>query len=78
MSNRLSVPSSTAYTERYYADLAGVDFSSIPSQTQLNRSNDAKNVYKNYRDTTGQAIETRLGYVSMGTVRSEERRVGKE
>lgn len=60
--------SKEVYKERTYGDLAGVDFSSIPSYTALNRSNDAKNIYKNYRDTAGQAIETRPGYVSMGTV----------
>ena len=53
---------------RHYADLSGVDFGSLPSAVAVNRSPDASNVYKNYRATNGQAIETRPGLASLGTV----------
>ena len=53
---------------RHYRDLAGVDFSSLPSAVAPNRSPEAKNVYKDYRATNGQAIETRPGIAKLGTL----------
>lgn len=53
---------------RHYRDLAGVDFSSLPSAVAPNRSPEAKNVYKDYRATNGQAIETRPGITKLGTL----------
>ena len=57
----------TALT-RTYTDFAGVDFSTDPSQIQINRSPDALNVWKNYKDTEGTCIETRPGLKLVGTI----------
>lgn len=57
----------TALT-RTYTDFAGVDFSTDPSQIEINRSPDALNVWKNYKDTEGTCIETRPGLKLIGTI----------
>lgn len=66
----ISMPESAATMVRSYAGLAGVDFSSNPNMVALNRSPDAKNIYKNYKDDMGQAIETRPGFIKLGKVSS--------
>lgn len=68
MANSIRLPEAPDTKVRRYASLAGVDFSNNPSMVALNRSPDAKNVYKNYRDTMGQAIETRPGISCLGNV----------
>ena len=51
-----------------YTDFAGVDFSTDSSLIQINRSPDALNVWKNYKDTEGTCIETRPGLNKIGTI----------
>lgn len=56
--------------KRIYSNLKGVDFLQEPSLVDLSRSPDALNVWKNYQDTQGECIETRLGYrkiIQIGT-----------
>lgn len=48
--------------KRIYADFRGVDFLNEPSLVATNRSPDALNVWKNYKDTQETCIETRPGY----------------
>ena len=48
--------------KRTYADFRGVDFLNEPSLVAINRSPDALNVWKNYKDTQETCIETRPGY----------------
>ena len=48
--------------KRTYADFRGVDFLNEPSLVATNRSPDALNVWKNYKDTQETCIETRPGY----------------
>ena len=57
----------TALT-RTYTNFAGVDFSTDSSQIEINRSPDALNVWKNYKDTEGTCIETRPGLKLIGTI----------
>ncbi len=71
MARSLSMPDAQESRVRHYAGLGGVDFSSNPSMVALNRSPDAKNIYKNYHDTMGQAIETRPGISCLGKVASK-------
>lgn len=47
---------------RNYTDLRGVDFSNDEGVVSLQRSPDAKNVWKDYKTTQGNCIETRPGY----------------
>ena len=44
---------------RSYRDFRGVDFSNRPDEVTLYHSPDALNVWKNYKNTNGKAIETR-------------------
>lgn len=60
----------TALT-RTYNNFAGVDFSIDSSLVQINRSPDALNVWKNYKDTEGICIETRPGLKKIGTIGSK-------
>lgn len=60
----------TALT-RTYNDFAGVDFSIDKSLVALNRSPDALNVWKNYKDIEGACIETRPGLNKIGTIGSK-------
>lgn len=53
---------------RTYKNFAGVDFSNDASIVELNRSPDARNVYKNYEATQGKCIETRPGYKKLATI----------
>ena len=53
---------------RIYSEFAGVDFSIDKAMVQLNRSPDALNVWKNYKDTEGASIETRPGFKLIGTI----------
>lgn len=53
-------------TRRMYSNFRGVDFSSDPSIVNLSRSPDALNVWKNYLNTQGSCIETRLGIKKLG------------
>lgn len=46
---------------RAYGNFAGVDFTSDSSLVQLNRSPNCINMYKDYKSSLGQAIETRPG-----------------
>lgn len=48
--------------KRTYADFRGVDFLNEPSLVATNRSPDALNIWKNYKDTQETCIETRPGY----------------
>jgi len=48
--------------KRTYTDFRGVDFLNEPSLVLANRSPDALNVWKNYKNTQGTCIETRPGY----------------
>lgn len=50
---------------RIYHKLAGVDFTSDSSLVQLNRSPYSVNMYKDYKSSLGQAIETRPGYIKL-------------
>lgn len=50
---------------RVYEKLAGVDFTSDSSMVQLNRSPDSVNMYKDYKSSLGQAIETRPGFINL-------------
>lgn len=50
---------------RVYQKLAGVDFTSDDSNVQINRSPNGVNMYKDYRSSLGQAIETRPGFVNL-------------
>lgn len=47
---------------REYYNFRGVDFSREASVVDISRSPDALNVWKNYKDTQGNCIETRPGY----------------
>lgn len=53
---------------KVYSDFAGVDFSIDKAMVQSNRSPDALNVWKNYKDTEGASIETRPGFKLIGTI----------
>ncbi len=53
---------------RIYSEFAGVDFSIDKAMVQLNRSPDALNVWKNYKDKEGASIETRPGFKLIGTI----------
>lgn len=50
---------------RVYEKLAGVDFTNDISVVQLNRSPNCVNMYKNYKSSLGQAIETRPGFINL-------------
>ena len=47
---------------RTYTNFAGVDFSTDSSLIEINRSPDALNVWKDYKDRQGTCICTRPGY----------------
>lgn len=51
-----------------YSDFAGVDLSTDSSLVQVNRSPDALNIWKNYKDTEGTCIETRPGIKKIGII----------
>lgn len=51
--------------KRTYSGFRGVDFANEPGIVSISRSPDALNVWKNYSDTQGSCIETRLGYVKL-------------
>lgn len=50
---------------RIYNNLAGVDFTSDSTMVQLNRSPNCVNMYKDYKSSLGQAIETRPGFINL-------------
>lgn len=50
---------------RVYGNLAGVDFTNDISLVQLNRSPNCINMYKDYKSSLGQAIETRPGFETL-------------
>lgn len=56
---------------RNYSNFRGVDFLNDPGIVSLQRSPDALNVWKNYRSSQGNCIETRPGYKEL--VNFEER-----
>lgn len=56
---------------RVYSNFAGVDFTSDSSQVQLNRSPNSVNMYKDYKSSLGQAIETRPGFINLLELESE-------
>ena len=62
MSYKLDNISTPKVKIRNYSNLAGVDLAHLPSKCMNCRSPDAMNIYKDYTSTSGQAIETRLGY----------------
>lgn len=47
--------------KRRYSNLAGCDFTNESSKVQLNRSPNCINMWKNYKSTQGQCVETRPG-----------------
>ena len=51
--------SSGSLVMRNYRDFRGVDFSNRKDEVSLNRSPDALNMWKNYKNSTGNCIETR-------------------
>ena len=63
----MAIPDVPTPQKRVYSALRGVDLVSIPAQMSLSRSPDAMNVWKDYSDTAGRAIETRLGFKTKGT-----------
>jgi len=68
-----TIPSFTPKTPktRVYSNFAGVDFTSDSSQVQLNRSPNCVNMYKDYKSSLGQAIETRPGFINLLKLSSE-------
>jgi len=54
-----------------YGNFAGVDFSIDKAMVQANRSPDALNIWKNYKDTEGASIQTRPGIRLLGTIGSK-------
>lgn len=68
-----TIPSFTPKTPktRVYSNFAGVDFTSDSSQVQLNRSPNSVNMYKDYKSSLGQAIETRPGFINLLELESE-------
>ncbi|MBR3163589.1 MAG: hypothetical protein IKF17_05780 [Clostridia bacterium] len=68
-----TIPSFTPKTPkvRVYNNFAGVDFTSDSSQVQLNRSPNCVNMYKDYKSSLGQAIETRPGFINLLELSSE-------
>lgn len=53
---------------RIYGEFAGVDFSIDKAMVQANRSPDALNVWKNYKDVEGSSIQTRPGIQLIGKI----------
>lgn len=68
MAYRMSLPQSEAGVKRTYADFKGVDFANSDSLIDPGRSAEAVNVYRNYRDNAGRAVQTRPGYVRRAEV----------
>lgn len=68
-----TIPSFTPKTPktRVYSNFAGVDFTSDSSQVQLNRSPNSVNMYKDYKSSLGQAIETRPGFINLLELNAE-------
>lgn len=62
-----TIPNFTPKTPktRIYNNFAGVDFTSDSTMVQLNRSPNCVNMYKNYKSSLGQAIETRPGFINV-------------
>lgn len=56
---------------RVYSNFAGVDFTSDSSQVQINRSPNSVNMYKDYKSSLGQAIETRPGFINLLELNAE-------
>jgi hypothetical protein len=54
---------SGALIYRNYGDFRGLDFSNRKDEVSLNRSPDALNMWKNYKNNAGNCIETRPGTV---------------
>ena len=68
-----SIPSFTPKTPktRVYSDFRGVDFTSDSTRVSLYRSPNCVNMYKDYKSSLGQAIETRPGFVNLLELESE-------
>ena len=66
----MSIPEVPTPQKRVYGALRGIDLVSNPAQMSLSRSPDCLNVWKDYSDTAGRAIETRKGFKTKGTVAS--------
>ena len=66
----MSIPEVPTPQKRVYGALRGIDLVSNPAQMSLSRSPDCLNVWKDYSDTAGRAIETRKGFTTKGTVAS--------
>lgn len=64
---RMNVPQAETPIKKEYGNFRGIDLASPPSMVNPSRSPDCLNVYKDYTSTTGQAIETRLGFKKIGT-----------
>jgi hypothetical protein len=62
-----TIPSFTPKTPktRVYSDFRGVDFTSDSTRVFLNRSPNCVNMYKDYKSSLGQAIETRPGFTNL-------------
>lgn len=68
--NTMQIPDVPTPQRRVYGALRGIDLVSNPAQMSLSRSPDCLNVWKDYSDTAGTAIETRNGFKTKGTVAS--------
>lgn len=68
-----TIPSFTPKTPktRVYSDFRGVDFTSDSTRVSLYRSPNCVNMYKDYKSSLGQAIETRPGFVNLLELESE-------
>lgn len=68
--NTMQIPDVPTPQRRVYGALRGIDLVSNPAQMSLSRSPDCLNVWKDYSDTAGTAIETRNGFKTKGTLSS--------
>ena len=68
-----TIPSFTPKTPktRVYSDFRGVDFTSDSTRVSLYRSPNCVNMYKDYKSSLGQAIETRPGFTNLLELGSE-------
>lgn len=62
-----TIPSFTPKTPRtrVYSDFRGVDFTSDSTRVSLYRSPNCVNMYKDYKSSLGQAVETRPGFINL-------------
>ena len=56
---------------RVYSDFRGVDFTSDSTRVSLYRSPNCVNMYKDYKSSLGQAVETRPGFINLLELENE-------